>query len=92
MSRYVSAALCAISFACTSSALYAAGQVRTVALSGQLAPGGGGATYSSFNSSIALLADGRGAFAAKLSIGAGGVTAIDVQKFKRTVISLAFVC
>lgn len=74
MSRLVCVALCAVLFACTPSTLHAAGSVRTVALSGQLAPGGGGATFSNFNSSIELLGAGRGAFSAKLSIGPGGVT------------------
>lgn len=76
MSRSGSVALCAVIFACIPCPLYAVGSIRTVALSGQLAPGGNGATFSSFNSSsIALLSDGRGAFSAKLSVGAAGVTA-----------------
>lgn len=74
MSHFGSIALCAISVACISTSLHATDQFRTVALSGQFAPGGGGATFSSFNSSIELLADGQAAFSAKLSIGPGGVT------------------
>src|SRR5690348_12581572 len=75
MTRSSFVALCvglALYGAATSKAAVA---VRTVALSGTPVPGVSGATFASFSSGAFRFAgDGQAAFAAKLTVGAGGVT------------------
>jgi hypothetical protein len=74
--RLTLAALCAALCFNSAVSLHAATNVRSVAVSGQPAPGGNGAVYSSFTfDSLRLLDGGRTAFGAKLAIGPGGVTA-----------------